>query len=323
MLRLAVVGVGHLGWFHASLVKGSNFAELAGVFDIDTHRCNDVARRLGVSAYESLDTLLSDVDAVIIATPTGTHFDIGMAAVRAGKHILMEKPLTDSYEKAVHLVEKAESCNLVLALGYTERFNPAYRSAKPFIKEPAYMESERLTPPSERGTDVSVILDLMIHDIDLALDIFGCEPLSVSSYGVNVVYEKDDISSATLFFTGDRIAKLTASRVSLKPTRKLHIFQSESYLSLDLAKRSVNLASLRDISSPGVECHSIPFGKTNRKIFVSNLPVPDDVNPLLEEIRDFVAAVETGKKPAVSGREALRSLKISFEIISNIQRPKL
>ena len=180
-----------------------------------------------------------------------------------------------------------------------------------------------MTPPSERGTDVSVILDLMIHDIDLTLDIFGCEPLSVSSYGVNVVYERDDISSATLFFTGDRIAKLTASRVSIKPTRKLRIFQADSYLSIDLAKRSVEVVSLCDLSSLGVECHPIPFGKANRNVFVSSLPVPNDVNPLLEEIRDFVAAAEAGKKPAVSGRDALRSLKISFEVISNIHRPKV
>src|ERR1035437_8151850 len=244
-LRIGVVGTGSLGYHHARLLRDVKSATLVGLYESNADRAGTVSSELGVPAYASLDELLADVDAVSIVVPTKAHFAVAKAALAAGKHLLIEKPITATIEEADELLALAKAKGAMVQIGHIERFNRAIRAALPHVEEPLFIDSDRLAPFSPRGSDVAVVLDLMIHDIDLLLTLTGAKVRDVSAVRIPVLTPSIDIANARITFENGAVATITASRVSRGRMRKLRIFQRNRYLSLDLAAGTGQMYRLR------------------------------------------------------------------------------
>lgn len=299
-MRAGVIGVGHLGYHHARILR--SLASEVSVFDTREARAAEVAAELGVRREASAADLLSRVDALVIASNTVTHFDVAMEALAAGRHILVEKPIASDSDRAARMASEAESRGLVLAVGHVERFNPAVVAAGSTIRNPMFIEAHRLAPFKPRGTDVSVVMDLMIHDIDLVLSFVDSPVAEVHASGVAVLTDKVDIASARVLFGNGAVANLTASRISREPMRKLRFFQDKGYVSIDFAGRTVE--ALR------VEGDSI-------------IPVPVEVkeaDPLTCELQDFLSACSGGGRPLVGAAEGVRAIRAA-ELISSRMTP--
>jgi predicted dehydrogenase len=301
VIRAGVVGVGHLGQHHARLYAGLDGVRLEGVFDLDAERGREVAGRLGATAFEDLDPLLDRVDVISVAVPTVAHEAVAAAALARGIHCLVEKPLAPDRKSGRSLVRAAEEGGIVLMVGHTERFNPAVTAARPHVVNPGFIEAERLGGFPDRSTDVDVVLDLMIHDIDAVLDLVGERPCSVDAVGVAALTDKIDLANARLRFPSGCAANLTASRMSLGTSRKIRVFQPDAYISIDCATRETLKYSLIKGAGPRPEIH----GET--------LTVAEG-EPLAAELEEFVAAVREKRPPRSSGAEGLAALEIALEI---------
>ncbi|MEY2734472.1 MAG: hypothetical protein RL340_1531, partial [Gemmatimonadota bacterium] len=233
-VRLGVIGAGSLGYHHARIARDLPGLAFRGIFEANVERAGTVSRDLGIRAYPTLDALLDDVDAVSIVVPTPAHHAVAMQALARGKHLLIEKPITVTLEEADELLALAERQGVLVQIGHVERFNRAIRAAQPHVDRPLFIDSDRLAPFSPRGSDVAVVLDLMIHDIDLVLTLIGGGVRDVTAAGVGVLTPSIDIANARVTFDSGAVATITASRVSKERTRKLRIFQRNGYLSLDL-----------------------------------------------------------------------------------------
>jgi predicted dehydrogenase len=325
-LRIGVVGVGSLGFHHARILSGRPDITFAGVFDTNPGRAAEVADRLGVVAADRLEDLLDGVHAIVIAVPTSAHEDVALAAVARGVHVLIEKPIAPTLEAADRIVAAAESAGVLVQIGHVERFNAALRACEPYLEEPLFVESHRLAPFGPRGTDVAVVLDLMIHDLDLVLSLMKRPVRSLAAVGVPVLTPSIDIANARLEFEGGGVANLTASRVSLERMRKIRFFQRSGYISLDLAagkgeylrlKPGVagQLAALMDAAgSTGTP----PASAMSAGIqdLVERIPLEGDGGePLAHELTSFIAAA-TGEAPVpVSGHDGRRALAVALEIV--------
>ena len=234
-LRVGVIGVGSLGFHHARILREVANVEMVGVYDASPERLAAVSQELGLRAFASRDELLWSVDAAVIAVPTTAHAEVALAALETGTHLLIEKPIAPTLEEADRIVEKAADRGLVVATGHVERFNGALRACEQYLDEPRFVESHRLSPFGPRGTDVAVVLDLMIHDIDLVLGLVGRSVTELGAVGVGVLTPSVDIANARLVFEGGAVANITASRVSMERMRKIRFFQRSGYISLDLA----------------------------------------------------------------------------------------
>jgi predicted dehydrogenase len=309
-LRTAVIGVGYLGRFHAQKYAQSAASQLVAVVDANAEAARRVAAELSVEACTHIDEVLDRVDAISIAVPTPLHFAIGRAAIERGVHVLMEKPIALTVEEAEALVELARSKGCVLQVGHLERFNPAVMAAVDRLKTPRFVESHRLAPFKQRGTDVSVVLDLMIHDIDLIQELVG-EPIeSIDAVGATVFSGETDIVNARLRFRGGCVANTTASRVSLKQERKIRIFQDDAYLSIDMQQKILTVVRKKDeapVESPAqVSIEEESF---------------DQGDALLAEIEAFLRAIREGSEPVVTGEHGLRALKTAMQITRLVQGP--
>ncbi|MBU2547432.1 MAG: Gfo/Idh/MocA family oxidoreductase [Proteobacteria bacterium] len=306
-IKVAVIGVGHLGRYHAEKYRAHPGVELVGVVDVEKYRADKLAGRLGVPAfYRHLD-LLDRVQAVSVAVPTGGHFDVARDCLSAGVHILVEKPITRTLDEADRLLALAEEKGLIVQVGHLERFNPALKAAARFIGRPLFIEANRISPFSERGTDVDVILDLMIHDIDIALHLVGERPSHIRAVGVPVATPRIDIANVRLEFPSGCVANLTASRISEKSLRKIRIFQKDAYLSIDYGRREayvVRRDALDASGRPGTRGQVLDVG-------------PSDA--LEEEINTFIQAVVQGTEPPVSGRDGRRALDVALQIGADIE----
>jgi predicted dehydrogenase len=294
-MRLGVAGTGHLGFHHARI--GRDLADSVRIYDTDDRRMREVAGELGVVAAPSLDDLIASVDALIVACTTVSHYDVVTRALEAGRHVLVEKPLASGVEQGREMVRLASGKGLVLAVGHVERFNPAITAAAGLIDGPLFVEGHRMAPFKPRGTDVSVVMDLMIHDIDLVLSFVRSPVREIHASGIPVLSDKIDIASARLLFENGAVVNMTASRISAVPVRKLRFFQAGRYVSVDFAGKSVSALDLRGESI---------------------VPVPvevRDTDALTEEISDFLGACGSGGDPVVTGSDGLRALEVA-EIIS-------
>ena len=313
-LHVGVIGVGHLGGVHAKLWRGIAGAELVALHDADRARAEQIAGEHGVRAAADLADLFASVDAVSIVTPTSTHAEIATAALEAGKHVFIEKPITARYHEAEMVIRLAEERGLVLQVGHIERFNPAFAALGEQHLEPMFIESHRLAQFRPRATDVAVVLDLMIHDIDLVLALTGSPVVEVRASGVSVVSDTTDIANARLEFANGCVANLTASRISQRQMRKMRLFQKNAYISIDFAKPSVELFRIHDDMSDVKESTmllgAIEQGTKQRAITFEQLPTPE-VNALAEELREFVEAIRTGTSPKVTGRSAAEALRVA------------
>lgn len=313
-LRIGVVGAGHLGALHAEKYRAMPAVELAGIHDTDRKRAAAVGARVGCPAIETLEELLASVAAVSVAVPVVAHESVGLAAVAAGCHVLMEKPLAASTEQGRRLLDAASRRGVVLQVGHIERFNPVVQELHHIIAVPQFLECHRLAPFAGRGADTDVILDVMIHDLDLIAFLVDDEVSSIDAVGVPVLSENVDIANVRLKFRRGCVANVTASRVSLKRERKLRIFQADGYVSMDFDARTALLAR-RDptipISSPAdamaaITVETREFG---------------GADPLAAELEAFVAAVRGERTGAVAGEDALAALRLAERIRDSMEVP--
>ncbi len=325
-LRVGVIGVGHLGATHARLWKGIADATLVGVYDQDRDRAARVGSQCQTRVFENLDELIGAVDAVSIVTPTSTHAELARRLLNAGRHVFIEKPITALYAEAQEVIGLAEKRDLVLQVGHIERFNPAFAALQGHRLEPMFIESHRLAQFSPRATDVAVVLDLMIHDIDLVLTVTGSPVAEVRASGVSVLSDTIDIANARLEFANGCVANLTASRISQRQMRKMRLFQQDAYISIDFAKPSVEVFRISDdmeTAGPAtVLLGAIELGTKQRTITFEQLQTPE-VNALAEELRTFSATVRSGAAPPVTGRQGAEALRVAEEIVREIERGQM
>lgn len=303
-LRVAVVGVGHLGKHHARLLATMPGVTLVGVADTNEARAAEIAASAGTAAYADWRGL-PDVDAVTVATPTESHLAVAEGLLARGAHVLVEKPLARSVDEADRLIAAAAARGVHLAVGHTERFNPAVAAARAHLHAPRFIEAHRLGTFPERSLDIDVVFDLMIHDLDLLLSIVGEPVVSVEAVGVPVLTPRIDIANVRLRFAGGCIANLTASRISRDRVRKIRFFQPQNYLSIDYAAQEVEHYAL----GPG------PAGAP--AITGGKLEVVRD-EPLRRELEDFVEAVRTGRPPQVTGEQGRAALALAAEIVERM-----
>ncbi len=303
-LRAGVVGVGYLGRFHAQKYAALDGVDLVAVVDSDMERAQTVATEVGAEAYNDYTDIIGLVDLVSIVVPTHLHFEVSKVFLEAGIHILLEKPITRTIEEADELIAIADSKNLVFQVGHLERFNPAVVALDGVLKNPMFIETHRLSPFKPRGTDVNVVLDLMIHDIDIILNLVKFPVDIVNSVGVPVLSDEVDIANARLQFTNGCVANITASRVSHKAMRRIRIFQPDAYISIDYQTRQIGVFRK---GGEGVPVPMIPNVTMEETTF-------SEGDTLLAEIQAFVRSVRDGLPPVVSGEDGKRALEAALWI---------
>ena len=316
-LPVGVVGVGSLGQHHARLYASLPEARLVGIFDTRAERAAEIAKQFRTTAYPSLESLLADVEAVSVVVPTTAHHEVGLAALARGRHVLMEKPIAASIREAEELVAAAERAGVLLQTGHVERFNRALRAAAPYLSSPRFIESDRVAPFAPRGSDVAVILDLMIHDLDLVLALVGEPVVDVRASGIGVVTRSVDIATARIEFASGAVANLTASRLARERVRKLRIFQPSGYFSLDLAAGKGEFLRLK----PDAQSR-IAGGTTDLAALVERVKLDaPEAEPLGLELANFVRAVRGTEQPAVSGADGLSALALAFRVLEAVGAP--
>lgn len=303
-LRVGVVGVGHLGKHHARIYGELPGVKLVGIADSDERTAEKISSKLGVRAFTDFRRLLPEVDALSLATPTPTHYALAREILSAGKHLLVEKPITESPEEAQELVRLAQEKNLILQVGHVERFNPAIRALEKVLTDPRFIESHRLAPFQPRGTDVGVVLDLMIHDIDIILHLVKSPIAQIQALGIDVLTPREDIANVRLTFQNGCVANLTVSRVSYKEMRKIRIFQPDCYLSLDYKNQD-----------------GVIYRRVNGKIIQDSIPLEKE-EPLKLELQSFVECAVNRRAPVVSGEQAKRALDVGMEIVRQIREAR-
>ena len=322
-LRIGVVGVGHLGSLHAKMLADLPGVRLTAVFDADPARAAGVAAQYGTTASPSLDALLESVDAVTIATTTVAHAEVALRALGRGKHVFVEKPITETIAEAARVCEAAARGGLLVQVGHIERFNPAILALEKYTIAPMFVESHRLAQFNPRGTDVGVVLDLMIHDIDLILSFVRSPVRSVEANGVAVVSDSVDIANARIQFANGCVANVTASRISQRKMRKMRLFQKSGYIAIDFSEGTAEVFRLVGEDEPETKgtmmLGELGSGKHRRKI-VYELPEVKEVNALRHELALFADAVASGRPPVVSGEDGARALEVASAIMEKISQ---
>ena len=306
-IRAGVIGVGYLGKFHAEKYAAMDNVRLVGVADIDRSRAEDIAARLGSQSFTDYRNLLSRVDAVSIVVPTESHFNVGLEFLNHDTDVLIEKPMTTTLEQADELIDVAESRGRILQIGHLERFNPAVLALKDIITRPMFIEAHRLSIFKDRSTDVSVVLDLMIHDIDIILNIVNSEIKSIHAAGAPVICEHADIANVRLQFESGCVANITASRISAKNQRKIRFFQKDAYIAVNFASREITLIRRNDHQSdnlvPGTDFQQLSF---------------TEADVLEDELVSFIQAVRTRNAPVVSGHAGRKALAVALDIMNQV-----
>jgi predicted dehydrogenase len=302
-IRTAVVGVGYLGQFHAEKYAMLPNSELVAVVDLDRERAAEVAGKVGTRACADYREIIGQVDAVSVAVPTRFHYEVARAFLEKGVHVLLEKPITTTLAEAEELIRIAEEKKAVLQVGHLERFNPVILALDGVVKNPGFIESLRIAPFKPRGTDVNVVLDLMIHDIDIIQHIVGSKVKQINSIGAPVFTEEEDIANARLQFENGCVANVTASRISMKSERRMRIFQPDAYINVDFQNKKI--AVFR--KGEGEMFPGVPDVKIEEQSF-------DQTDALKSEIEAFLDAIATGKPPVVSGEDGRQALETALKI---------
>lgn len=324
MLKIGVLGVGHLGKIHLKCIQmaGSKY-ELTGFYDPDDQNAQQVVEEYGVRRFTDLDQLLDAVDVVDIVTPTSSHFQLAAHAIRKGKHLFIEKPLTRTVEEAELLIKLSRNYGVKVQVGHVERFNPALMALRGTPLKPMFIEAHRLATFNPRGTDVSVVLDLMIHDLDIILSLVRSPVREVRASGVAVVSNTPDISNARIEFANGCVANLTASRISLKQMRKVRLFQKDAYISLDFLDKQAQVIRLfepDEISIPE-QGQSLELDTPNgKKIIHMDMPVIEPVNAIKMELESLADSIAEDTKPTVSIEDGFKALELAYQILNDIQK---
>lgn len=320
MLKIGVVGAGHLGKIHLKLIHQISDYELVGFYDIDASIRATVANEYNCTAYDSVQDLIRAVDVVDIVTPTLSHFEIAELALKNFKHVFIEKPVANTVEEAKRLLNLSEEAQVLIQVGHIERFNPAFQAVEHSIDSPMFIEVHRLSQFNPRGTDVSVVLDLMIHDIDIVLSQVAANIKKIHASGVNVVSDTPDIANVRIEFDNGCVANLTASRVSMKAMRKARFFQRNKYISVDFMNKQSEVVTIESAGE-----HPDPFdfiidpgeGKEKKKISFEKPEIPE-LNALLNELQSFAHAIQTNTQPVVSIHDGTKALDVAHQILNRL-----
>lgn len=316
-VRIGVAGAGSLGFHHIRILRDVPGAQLIGFVERRPTRAAQVEAELGAKAYPDVSSLLDDVDALSVVVPTPEHFSVALQALERGKHVFIEKPITTTLEEADELLTVAKKRGALVQIGHVERFNRAVRAALPYVSGARFIESERLATFNPRGSDVAVVLDLMIHDIDLVLTLVAGTTETISAVGVAVLTPMLDIANARVTFTSGAVANITSSRISRERVRKIRIFQHSGYITLDLAAGTGEFFRLRERIDPA----NPPSGPMDITNFVDRIPlVAPEGEPLRLEFESFIAAVRGEAPVLVTGEEGRRALSVALKIVAEIER---
>jgi predicted dehydrogenase len=325
-VKIGVIGVGYLGSMHARMLARMDRVELVGVYDIVQSKAKAIADELNIRAFNSLDEILNSVEAVSVATPTTTHFEIAIEALNRNIHTFIEKPITAKISEAEQIIKVSIERNLKVQVGHIERFNPALLALKDYDLKPVFIETHRLAQFKPRGTDVAVILDLMIHDIDIILSLVKSDILEIRASGVGVVSDSLDIANARIQFNNGCVANITASRISRRKERKMRIFQKDAYISIDFLQGLAEVFRLVDEGDesvrPTVLLGQIESGKIKRKI-VYEQPEVEEINQLEYELRLFIDSIIDDVTPPVTAMEAKLALDVAYRIIREIEKQQI
>ena len=319
MLKVGVFGVGHLGKFHLNNWKEIPGCELVGFYDPDEKNAEEVIAKYGLKRFDEPGQLLTEIDAADIVAPTDHHFALCEAAIRKGKHVFVEKPLAQTMDEAHALVKLVRESNVKLQVGHVERFNPAFLAVKDLKLNPMFIEVHRLAQFNPRGTEVSVILDLMIHDIDIILSIVKSDVKFISASGVGVMTETPDIANVRIEFNNGCVANLTSSRISMKKMRKIRIFQKDAYIGIDFLNKKSEIIKLKDQETDDTNVFTFDIDTLNGKksIAISNPQVPD-INAIKKELEEFKNAIEKNTRTIVSEIDGLMAMDVAHQILQKI-----
>ncbi len=326
MLKIGVLGAGHLGRIHIQCIRGIEQYELLGFYDPDESNAQQVAEEFQTEPYSSLEDLISQSDVVDIVTPTVSHFDCASRALKQSKHVFIEKPVVATPHEAMELIKIAQEANAKVQVGHVERFNPAFLAARPYIQNPRFIETHRLAPFNPRGTDVPVVLDLMIHDIDIVLSVVRSNVRKINASGVPILSDTPDIANARLEFDNGCVANLTASRISMKMMRKSRFFQRDAYIAVDFLDKTLEIIRMRDLD-PG---NANPFSmvvdlgpdRAARELLIEKPPV-QPVNAIQHELELFAASILCDTNPPVTIFDGYNALEIAYRIIEKINHSSL
>ena len=321
MLNIGLIGVGHLGKIHLKLLKEISDFNLIGFYDSRKETRDKVEKEFKVKAYANLNELIDACDALDIVTPTISHYDIAKTVLKKSKHVFIEKPLTKTLEEGKNLVDLSYEANVTVQVGHVERFNPAFLGSASFIKNPMFVEVHRLAQFNPRGTDVSVVLDLMIHDIDIVLSVVKSNVKRISASGVAVVSQSPDICNARIEFDNGCVANLTASRISMKNMRKARFFQKDAYIAVDFLDKKTEIFRLEEIpDSEEIDEFdlTITTNEGNRKRILMEFPEVQPSNAIKEELISFANAIRSNSKPEVSVEDGYNALEVAFAIIEKM-----
>jgi predicted dehydrogenase len=324
MLRAGVLGAGHLGKIHLRLLQESDKYELVGFYDADIINGKKVSAEFGYTYFDNINELIASVDVVDIVTPTLSHYECAKKAMESGKHIFIEKPITNTLEEAEELLELEVKFGVKGQVGHVERFNPAFTAVKNAIHEPMFIETHRLAEFNPRGTDVPVVLDLMIHDIDAILSVVNSKVKKINASGVSVISQSPDIANARLEFENGCVANLTASRISLKNMRKSRFFQKDAYISVDFLEKKVEVVKMKDApENPGDFDMVLQNAEgVKKQIYFENPSIAPN-NAILDELESFANAINNGTSPVVSLKQGTEALKVALQIIASFEDNKI
>ncbi|MBX2871067.1 MAG: Gfo/Idh/MocA family oxidoreductase [Saprospiraceae bacterium] len=324
MLKIGVLGTGHLGKIHLKCIKqAETHYALQGFYDADAATRTKVSADFGTPAFDSVEALIEAVDVVDIVTPTTTHFELAKLAIQKGKHVFVEKPLTNTPDEAKALLELSREQGVKIQVGHVERFNPALLALGDMQLAPMFIEAHRLATFNPRGTDVSVVLDLMIHDLDILLSMVDSTVKVVNASGVAVVSDTPDIANARIEFANGCVANLTASRISLKQMRKIRLFQQDAYISLDFLDKEAQVVRLYGTEDPnlpeGASGMTIDTNRGTKHIHI-DMPSIANTNAIQMELQTFADSITQNQRPLVSGEDGYQALKLAYDIMAEIDR---
>ena len=318
MLKVGVVGCGHLGKIHAKLLSQSENYKLIGIYDKDNEESIRVSNEFKCTSFESFDSLLDSVDVIDIVAPTPFHFNYAKQAINKNKHVFIEKPVCTTSKESEELIKLGDLKNVKIQVGHVERFNPAFTKVESEISKPMFIESHRLAKFNPRGTDVSVVLDLMIHDIDIILKTVDSKVRDILSSGVSVISETPDIANARIEFENGCVANLTASRVSLKNMRKTRFFQTGKYISVDFLNKESEIIEI-DSDNNATPIMTLELANGIKKNIVFNKPKIKENNAILDELNSFAESINKNKVPKVNITDGHNALDIALKIIANFK----
>ena len=324
MLKVGVLGAGHLGKIHLRILKElKKEYEVIGFYDPDRELAKKINREFRIKSFKKIEDLISESDIIDIVTPTLSHFDCAIEAIKAHKHVFIEKPITNTTEEAETLIKLSREAGVKVQVGHVERFNPAFIAAQPYCNQPMFIEAHRLAEFNTRGTDVPVVLDLMIHDIDIILSIVKSNIRKISASGVSVVSDTPDIANARIEFDNGCVANITASRMSLKNMRKTRIFQKDAYISLDFLEKKTEVIRLKSLKSnekqdPFAIVLDLVKGRKKKQIYLEN-PSVEENNAIKDELKSFADAINNNTEPIVTIEDGFHALETAHMILEKMK----